>query len=150
MFVSKSFDELSAAAAADGCTVPQDTGAGRWLCRLQRLGETAEALPGTVADFVSRWWWPWLPVAVVVAVAGYVMLGAAHRAVWRRAAGSGFWVRVVPPRAVDADQSGNVWRLLAGVVRRAAGPWWWPLRLPVAFEIHAAGGRLVAGLWVPG
>jgi hypothetical protein len=50
---------------------------------------------------------------------------------------------------VNTARAGHVWRLLAGLARRA-GAGRRVIRPPLAFEVYASGGRLVAGLWVPG
>jgi hypothetical protein len=93
--------------------------------------------------------WPWL-LAVAVAVMALVTAAwVAYRVAWRRAVAGGYWVQVTPPRVVDTARAGHVWRLLAGLARRA-GAGRRVVRPPLAFEVYAAGGRLVAGLWLPG
>src|SRR5258708_5834201 len=55
----------------------------------------------------------------------------------------------VPPRALAPARAGRAWDLLAALARRAAHGWR-AAAPPVAFEVHAVGGELTAGLWLPG
>lgn len=117
-----------------GCTV---TGAGDWLA----------ALPGRLVHLAAVGW-PWLLAAVVLLGALLLVVRVAYRRVWRRTVRRGYWVQLIPPRVLDPTQAGGVWRLLAALARRTRTGWHLA-RPPLAFEVYASGGQLVAGLWLP-
>jgi hypothetical protein len=112
------------------------------------FGTWVTHLPGRLAHLVQQYAWPVGPVVVLVLLAGVLTWHVARVVAVRRAAAGGWQARVIPPRALDPAQAGQVWDLLAGLARRAAGRW--PAAAPpIAFEIHAGQGELAAGLWLP-
>lgn len=117
-----------------GCTV---TGAGDWLA----------ALPGRLVHLAAVGW-PWLLAAALLLGALLLVVRVAYRRVWRRTVRRGYWVQLTPPRMLDPAQAGQVWRLLAALARRTRARWHL-VRPPLAFEVYASGGQLVAGLWLP-
>ncbi len=117
-------------------------------CSVSDLGSWAEQAPGRLAHLAAVWW-PWLAAGALAAVVAALLVRAVHRRLWRRAVGTGYWVQLTPPRTLDLGQAGNVWKLLGPLARRARGGWHLA-RPPLAFEVYASGGQLVAGLWLPG
>jgi hypothetical protein len=95
-------------------------------------------------------WWPWLVWAALLALAGGYVGLAVYRTVWRHAVAGGYWLAITPPWSVDPARDETVWRALSTLAARARGGWWRLVHPPLAFEILAEGGRLSAGLWLPG
>ena len=136
---------------ADGCpTRAADRGTDpvtRLGCTVSGAGDWLTGAPGRLAHWAALWWPCLLAGALVVLV---LVLAArhGHRRAWRRAVRRGYWVQLTPPRVLDPVQAGNVWRLLAGLARRARTGYR-VARPPLAFEVYASGGQLIAGLWLP-
>ncbi|MEV6926717.1 hypothetical protein AB0M46_19740, partial [Dactylosporangium sp. NPDC051485] len=82
-------------------------------------------------------WLPWAPLLVLAVVLAVFGVRLTLRALWRRAAGGGYWVAITPPRSVDAARWPLVWRRLAGLALRARGGRWSLARPPLAFEVYA-------------
>lgn len=111
--------------------------------------------PGWVGDpavagvYLATIGWFRLLLAAAVVTALVVVVRVLRRWWWRRAVAGGFWVRIIPPRAVDIGRAGAGWRLLVGLARLArrgvhlARP-------PLAFEMVRTGRALTVGLWLPG
>jgi len=135
------------------CTPPPgakapDSPVSRAVCGIPDAGTWLQELPARLWHLVLTGW-PWLLFAALAAALLTFVARQVHRAAWRRAVAGGYWVRLTPPRVVDPGQAGNVWRLLGGLARVASAGWHLA-KPPLAFEIHATGGRLTAGLWLPG
>ncbi|GIE99491.1 hypothetical protein [Paractinoplanes rishiriensis] len=136
---------------ADGCpTRAADSGTDpvtRLGCTVSGAGDWLTLVPGRLAHWAAVSW-PWLLASALVVLVATLAVRAVYRRAWRRAVRRGYWVQLTPPRVLDPLQSGNVWRLLAGLARRArAGQRL--ARPPLAFEVYASGGHLIAGLWLP-
>ena len=130
---------------AAGSTNPLD-----WPNRIGRWVTDVPGLARRLGHLVVALWWPWLPLAVLLVLAGAVAVRVAYRAAWRRAVAGGYWLAITPPRTVDAARFAKLWPTLrplavaaGGGRRRLIGP-------PLAFELHHDGEALRAGLWLPG
>lgn len=93
--------------------------------------------------------WPSLLAAAVLLVLLRSAGGLVHRAAWRRTVSGGRWLAVVPPRSLDPTRYEAVARKLYDIAHLANAGRWRLLHLPIAWEIHATGGQLRHGLWVP-
>ena len=123
--------------------------AARAVCGVGDAGSWVTGLPARLWHLAAGGW-PWLVAAAVLLVVLALVVRVVHRAAWRRAVAGGYWVRVIPPRVVDQAHAEDGWRLLAGLARLARKGWWRPAKPPLAFEVYQHGGRLTAGLWLPG
>ena len=137
---------------ASGCAPapggpPRDP-ATRVGCGVSGIGSWLAVLPSRLGHLLAQWW-PWLAAGVLLAVLVVLAGRAAHRAAWRRAVDRGYWVELTPTRTPDPRQAAQVWRLL-GVLARHAASGRHLTAPPLAFEMYARGGRMVAGLWLPG
>ncbi|MFF0144441.1 hypothetical protein [Amycolatopsis sulphurea] len=91
-------------------------------------------------------WWPLLVVAAALAlVAGAVLVRVVRARRAREMAGARFF-EITPPHRLPAEGAVPLWRLLAATLAER------PSRTRVALELWAddVGGRIRAGLWVPG
>jgi hypothetical protein len=85
-------------------------------------------------------------VPVVVVLIGCWLVVRLHRIrAWRRAADAACWVAVEPPERSETANGQEMWRQLLGLLRPRAGA---SMRV-LGWEVHAAGERVVGGLWVP-
>jgi hypothetical protein len=121
-----------------------------WPTRLGRWGSDLPAGLLWLVHVAGTWWWPGAPLFLLAVLLGTVTMRVALAVAWRRIAAGGVWVQVTPPRLVDAGDWAMVWRRLRRLAVRARGGWWRLARPPLAFEVHGEGGRLTAGLWLPG
>jgi hypothetical protein len=137
---------LAARVPVPGCGPGRQPPALRAVCALGTAGGWVTHLPVLLAHLARHYAWPGLPVAAVAVPAAVVAWHAAGVLASRRAAAGGWTARVVPPRALDPAQDAQAWDLLASLARCAAHGW---RGVPVAFEVHAGGGELSAGLWLP-
>jgi hypothetical protein len=117
-------------------------------CAVSGVGDWLSTAPGRLVDLAAQWW-PLLLAGVLVVLAVVLAVRAGYRRLWRREVRAGYWVRLTPPRVLDVAQAADVWRLLAGLARRARTGRHLT-RPPLAFEVYGDGaGQLVAGLWLP-
>jgi hypothetical protein len=117
------------------------------VCSLESFGDRLRHLPAHIEHFVLHYVWPHVPAAGLTLLTLVVAWRAARALSLRRAAAGSWHARVIPPRAVDPAQAGQVWDLLAALVRCAAR--WRIAAPPVAFEVWARDGELTARLWLP-
>jgi hypothetical protein len=117
------------------------------VCSLESFGDRLRHLPGRIEHFILHYVWPHVPAASLTLLTLIVAWRAARAVSLRRAVAGGWHARVIPPRAVDPAQAGQVWDLLAALVRRAAR--WRIATPPVAFEVWARDSELTARLWLP-
>jgi hypothetical protein len=70
--------------AGTGSPVNWPTRVGRWITEVPGLARR-------LGHLVAALWWPWLPLAVLLVLAGAVAVHVAHRAAWRRAQATTVW-----------------------------------------------------------
>jgi hypothetical protein len=83
---------------------------------------------------------------VVVLIGCWLIVRLRRIRAWRRAAGAACCVAVEPPERSETANGQEMWRQLLGLLRPRAGA---SARV-LGWELHAAGERVVGGLWVPG
>jgi hypothetical protein len=135
-------------AAKPKCGSARPSPAVRAVCSLGSFGNWVSHLPERLAHLAQHYAWPAVPATALVLLAATVAWQVIRAVALRRTVAGGRQVRVVPPRALDLSQSGQVWDLLATLARRAAQGWR-AAAPPIAFEIHARYGELTASLWLP-
>jgi hypothetical protein len=117
------------------------------MCSLSSFSDWLRHLPGRIEHMTQHYVLPHVPAAGLALLTLVVAWRAARAVSLRRAVAGGWQARIIPPRAVDPAQAGQVWDLLAALVRRAAR--WRIAAPPVAFEVWARDGELAARLWLP-
>jgi len=143
---------VPSALVSSGCPEPpagtERDPATRLGCAVSGVGDWLTGAPGRLADLAAEWW-PLLLAGALLVLAVVLAVRAGYRRLWCREVRRGYWVRLTPPRVLDPAQAADVWRLLAGLARRARTGRHLT-RPPLAFEVYGDGaGQLVAGLWLP-
>ncbi|HEX6520496.1 MAG TPA: hypothetical protein VF070_10885 [Streptosporangiaceae bacterium] len=78
------------------------------VCSLSSFSDWLRHLPGRIEHMTQHYVWPHVPAAGLTLLALVVAWRAARAVSLRRAVADGWQARIIPPRAVDPAQAGQV------------------------------------------